>query len=61
MAERLGSTPDDTVFLNDLLDLSQPRDLRALYDAMDNETRNQGKRRTVAGLVELAADAAAPS
>ena len=53
MAERLVSA-DDTVFLNDLLDLSQPKDLRALYDAMDNETRNQGKRRTVAGLVERA-------
>ncbi len=47
-------TPDDAVFLNDLLDLPQPAELRALYDAMDNAARNQGKRRTVAGLVERA-------
>ena len=45
---------DDAVFLNDLLNLPQPKKLRALYDAMDNPTRNQGKRRTVAGLVERA-------
>src|SRR5262245_8874408 len=49
--------PDDAVFLNDLLDLPQPKDLRAVYDAMDNLTRNEGKRRTVAGLVELASRA----
>jgi class 3 adenylate cyclase/tetratricopeptide (TPR) repeat protein len=49
---------DDAVFLNDLLDLPQPPELRALYDAMDNATRNQGKRRTVAGLVERASRAA---
>jgi tetratricopeptide (TPR) repeat protein len=47
-------TPDDAVFLNDLLDLPQPAELRALYDAMDNATRNQGKRRTVARLVARA-------
>jgi class 3 adenylate cyclase/tetratricopeptide (TPR) repeat protein len=47
-------TADDAVFLNDLLDLPQPKDLRALYDAMDNTTRNRGKRRAVAGLVERA-------
>ena len=53
---------DDAVFLNDLLDLPQPAELRALYDAMDNATRNQGKRRTVARLVERASRArAAPS
>jgi predicted ATPase len=44
----------DAVFLNDLLDLPQPVELRALYDAMDNATRNQGKRATVARLVEQA-------
>jgi class 3 adenylate cyclase/tetratricopeptide (TPR) repeat protein len=44
-------TSDDAVFLNDLLDLPQPAELRALYDAMDNAARNQGKRRTVARLV----------
>ena len=44
----------DAVFLNDLLDLPQPVELRALYDAMDNASRNQGKRATVARLVERA-------
>src|SRR6476619_6873525 len=47
-------TPDDAVFRNDLLDLPQPPELRTLYDAMDNAERNQGKRRTVAGLTERA-------
>ena len=46
-----------SVFLNDLLGLPQPRELRALYDAMDNATRNQGKRRTVRLLVERASRA----
>ena len=45
---------EDTVFLNDLLDLPQTTELRALYDAMDNAARNRGKRRTVARLVERA-------
>ena len=40
------------VYLNDLLDLSQPPDLRGLYDAMDNKTRNRGKQETVAELIE---------
>ena len=42
---------EQRVYLNDLLDLPQPTALRALYDAMDNATRNRGKRATVAGLV----------
>jgi tetratricopeptide (TPR) repeat protein len=46
---RLG--PDQAVFLNDLLDLLQPTALRALYDAMDNATRNEGKRAVVSTLV----------
>ncbi len=37
--------------VNDLLDLNQPVALRSLYDAMDNATRNVGKRATVAELV----------
>ena len=40
------------VYLNDLLDLPQPIALRALYDAMDNATRNRGKRETVGRLVQ---------
>jgi hypothetical protein len=54
--------PDRRVFLNDLLDLldlPQPLELRALYDAMDNAVRNRGKRETVAALVR-AASATAP-
>jgi class 3 adenylate cyclase/tetratricopeptide (TPR) repeat protein len=46
---RLG--PDQSVFLNDLLDLFQPTELRALYDAMDNTTRNEGKWAVVSALV----------
>lgn len=42
---------DQRVFLNDLLDLTQPIDLRGLYDAMDNETRNRGKQDVVAALI----------
>jgi class 3 adenylate cyclase len=42
---------DRKVFLNDLLDLGQPTELRSLYDAMDNPARNGGKRQTVAELV----------
>ena len=42
--------------LNDLLDLPQPADLRAFYDAMDNALRNEGKRKA---LVELLAAACA--
>jgi class 3 adenylate cyclase/tetratricopeptide (TPR) repeat protein len=43
---------DQGVFLNDLLDLPQPMELRGLYDAMDNPTRNRGKQRLVARLIE---------
>jgi class 3 adenylate cyclase/tetratricopeptide (TPR) repeat protein len=44
----------DTVFINDLLGISQPSQLRALYDAMDNSTREAGRRRSIAHLVERA-------
>jgi len=43
--------PDQRVLLNDLLDLPQPVELRAMYDAMDNATRNSGKREVVANLI----------
>lgn len=39
------------IYLNDLLDLPQPAEMRSLYDAMDNAKRNQGRRQTVAALV----------
>jgi class 3 adenylate cyclase/tetratricopeptide (TPR) repeat protein len=46
--------PDQAVFLNDLLDLPQPKELRALYDAMDNKTRGEGSRGVVSALVTAA-------
>ncbi len=42
---------DQWVFLNDLLDLAQPIELRAMYDAMDNATRNAGKQAVVGALI----------
>jgi class 3 adenylate cyclase len=42
---------DQRVFLNDLLDLPQPVEDRATYDAMDNATRNEGSRAAVANLI----------
>jgi class 3 adenylate cyclase/tetratricopeptide (TPR) repeat protein len=45
---------DRRVYLNDLLDLPQSTELRALYDAMDNATRGRGTRETVAALVRHA-------
>ncbi len=39
------------VFLNDLFDLPQPIEMQAQYDAMDMETRDEGKRAAFAGLV----------
>ena len=42
---------DQAVFLNDLLDLPQPLDQKALYDVMENSTRSEGKQRVVSTLV----------
>jgi class 3 adenylate cyclase/tetratricopeptide (TPR) repeat protein len=42
------------VYLNDLLDLPQPVELRALYDAMDSAARTRGTRETAAELVARA-------
>ena len=44
--------PDRQVYLNDLLDLPQPTEMRAMYEAMDNATRNRGKRGTVGALIK---------
>jgi class 3 adenylate cyclase/tetratricopeptide (TPR) repeat protein len=46
------------VFLNDLLDLAQPHDDRAMYEAMDNTTRNDGKRAVVKGLIRAVSERA---
>ena len=48
----------DAVFLNDLLDLPQPVELRALYDAMDNAARNRASARR--GAAGRAGEPAAP-
>jgi len=42
---------EQRVYMNDLLDLPQPPDLRSVYDAMDNVNRNRGKQEALAGLV----------
>ena len=42
---------DRLVHLHDLLQLSPPRELRALYDAMDNATRDRGRQETLAELI----------
>ncbi|MEK9719603.1 MAG: adenylate/guanylate cyclase domain-containing protein, partial [Quisquiliibacterium sp.] len=49
---------DQAVYLNDLLDLAQPSELRSIYDAMDDETRTQGKQRVVTDLLEKTAKSA---
>ncbi|MBM4264855.1 MAG: tetratricopeptide repeat protein [Deltaproteobacteria bacterium] len=43
--------PDQQVYLNDLLDLPQPTELRSLYDAMDNPTRSAGKEQLIGDLI----------
>jgi class 3 adenylate cyclase/tetratricopeptide (TPR) repeat protein len=39
------------VFVNDLLELEQPVELRAVYDAMENATRNAGKQAVIGDLI----------
>lgn len=48
--------PDQAVFLNDLLDIPQAAEQRALYDAMDHATRNKGKRQVVVNLLTTQGD-----
>lgn len=48
--------PDQRVFLNDLLDLKQPLELRTLYDAMDVETRKAGKREVLRDVLHYQAE-----
>ncbi len=50
-----GSDADRRPFLRDLLDLPQPMAERAIYDAMDNATRNRGKQQTLVALIRAAA------
>jgi class 3 adenylate cyclase/tetratricopeptide (TPR) repeat protein len=51
--------PDQTVYLNDLLDLPQPLEQRALYDAMENAARNEGKQALLSTLLSAASDSQA--
>ena len=52
-AENSGvANPDGRVFLNDLLDLKQPLELRTLYDAMDPQARKEGKRAAIIQLMK---------
>jgi hypothetical protein len=42
---------DDAVFLNDMLDLPQPPELRGLYEAMDSTTRSRGQQGVLARIL----------
>jgi class 3 adenylate cyclase/tetratricopeptide (TPR) repeat protein len=48
--------PEQRGPLFDLLDLPLPAELRPLYDAMDNDTRNRGKAATICDLVRRSAE-----
>jgi tetratricopeptide (TPR) repeat protein len=48
---------DQQVYVNDLLNLPQPTELRSLYDAMDHATRTTGKQELVTRLVTSVATA----
>ena len=43
---------EDTVFLNDLLNLPQPSELRPIYEAMDSGTRSRGQLDLVARILD---------
>jgi class 3 adenylate cyclase len=45
---------DDAVFLNDLLDLPQPPELRPIYEAMDGGARGGGQQRVIARIIDRA-------
>jgi class 3 adenylate cyclase len=45
-------TSDDAVFLNVMLDLPQPPELRSTYEAMDSSTRSLGRQRVAARILE---------
>jgi class 3 adenylate cyclase/tetratricopeptide (TPR) repeat protein len=47
-------TGDESIFINDLVGISLPPELHVLYNAMDNSTREAGRRRSIVHLVEHA-------
>ncbi len=52
-AENAGiASQDNRIFLNDLLDLKQPLELRTLYDAMDPQVRKEGKRAAIGQILK---------
>lgn len=53
LIEQGALSADQRVFLNDLLDLPQPNELKTIYDAMDDDARNEAKRKLVADLVRV--------
>jgi class 3 adenylate cyclase/tetratricopeptide (TPR) repeat protein len=51
-----GAIPAEAaVHLNDLLDIPQPENLRAVYDAMDNQNRQEGRGLAISQLVHWSA------
>ncbi len=46
---------EQEIYLNDLLDLPQPTEFAAVYNAMDNTARNRGKQLTVAAILRAKA------
>ena len=46
---------EQQVFLNDLLNIPQPNELRSIYEAMDNAVRNQGKQLVASALLRARA------
>src|SRR5438046_2545291 len=42
----------NAVFLNDLLNLPQPPELRPIYEAMDTGTRGQGRQRVMVRILD---------
>ncbi len=46
--------PDHEAFINDLLDLPQPSELQAVFDAMDNATRTQRTGEAVSAVLKYA-------
>jgi class 3 adenylate cyclase len=60
-AEKAGITePAQRVFLNDLLDLRQPLELRTLYHAMEARTRIEAKHRVVGHMIRQLANPGLP-
>lgn len=51
ISSRRTISEDHRIFLNDLLDVPQPAELRSLYEAMDTAARSKGRQETVSALL----------